>query len=72
MKSTIIWDIMPYSPLKASRLFGGTYRLHFQGRISRASYQRESRWQAEIIVVILVLFVMFLNLILLFKEENVF
>jgi hypothetical protein len=33
---------------KANRRFGGTCRLHLQGRrISRARSQRESRWQAE-------------------------
>jgi hypothetical protein len=47
MKSTIVWDIMPYSPLKINRRFGGTSRLHLQGRrISRARNQRESRWKA--------------------------
>jgi hypothetical protein len=50
MKSTIIRDITPCSPLKANRRFGGTYRFHLQGqRISRARNQRESRWQAEAI-----------------------
>jgi uncharacterized membrane protein YhaH (DUF805 family) len=39
MKSTVFWVIMPCSPLKVNRRFGGTYRLHFQGRISRARYQ---------------------------------
>jgi hypothetical protein len=32
MKSSIFWDITPCSPLKFSRHFGGTYRLHLQGR----------------------------------------
>jgi hypothetical protein len=42
MKSTIFWDITPCSPLKVNRRFGGTYRLHLQGRrISRAGNQRE-------------------------------
>jgi hypothetical protein len=44
LKSTIIWDITPCSPLKVNRRFGGTCRLHLQGRIiSRARYQHESR-----------------------------
>jgi hypothetical protein len=48
MKSTIFWDIMPCSPLKANRHFRRTYRLHFQGRsISRTRYQHEIMWQAE-------------------------
>jgi hypothetical protein len=39
-KSTIFWDITPCSPLSVNRRFGGTYRLHIQGRrISRARYQ---------------------------------
>jgi hypothetical protein len=47
MKSAIFWDITPCSPLKVSRRFGRTYRLHFQGqRISRARNQRESRCHA--------------------------
>jgi hypothetical protein len=32
MKSNIFWDITPCSPLKINRRFGGTYRLHLQGR----------------------------------------
>jgi hypothetical protein len=32
MKSTIFWDITPCSPLTVNRSFGGTYRLHVQGR----------------------------------------
>jgi hypothetical protein len=42
-ESTIFWDTTPCSPLKVIRRFGGTYRLHLQGRISRARNQRESR-----------------------------
>jgi hypothetical protein len=39
---------MPCNPLKVNRRFGGTYRLHFQGRIiSRARNQRQSRWQTQ-------------------------
>jgi hypothetical protein len=48
MKNTIFMDITPCSPLKVNRRFGGTYRLHLQGRrISRARNQLESMWQAE-------------------------
>jgi hypothetical protein len=44
----VVWDIAPCSPLKVNRRFGGTCRLHLQGRrISRARNQREIRWQAE-------------------------
>jgi hypothetical protein len=32
-KSTIFLDIAPCSPLKVILRFGGTYRLHLQGRI---------------------------------------
>jgi hypothetical protein len=49
MKISIIWDITPCSPLKVNRRFGGTCRLHLQGRrICRARDQREGRWQAEL------------------------
>jgi hypothetical protein len=41
MKSTIFWDITPCSPLSVNRRFGGTYRLHLQGRRN----QHESRWR---------------------------
>jgi hypothetical protein len=43
-KSTIFWDITPCSLLSVNRRFGGTYRLHLQGRrIGRARNQRASR-----------------------------
>jgi hypothetical protein len=32
LKNTIFWDIRPCSPLSVNRRFGGTYRLHLQGR----------------------------------------
>jgi hypothetical protein len=32
MKSSFFWDMTPCSPLKINRLFGGTYRVHFQNR----------------------------------------
>jgi hypothetical protein len=32
MKSSIFWDIPPWSTLKVNRRFGGTSRLHLQGR----------------------------------------
>jgi hypothetical protein len=38
MKSSVFWDITPCNPLSVNRRFGGTYRLHLQGRrISQAS-----------------------------------
>jgi hypothetical protein len=50
MKSTIFWDITPCSLLKVNRRFGGTYRIHLKGRISRGRYHRESGWQAKTLV----------------------
>jgi hypothetical protein len=48
LRSSVFWDITLCSPLKVNRRFGGTYRLHLQGRgISRARNQRESRRKAE-------------------------
>jgi hypothetical protein len=48
MKSYIFWDITPCRPLKVNWRFGGTCRLHLQGRrISRARNQSESSWQAD-------------------------
>jgi hypothetical protein len=38
MKSSIFWDITPCNPLRINRRFGGTCRLHIQGRM----------WQAEL------------------------
>jgi hypothetical protein len=41
MKNILFWDITPCSPLKVNPLFGGTYRLHLQGRrISQARNQQ--------------------------------
>jgi hypothetical protein len=37
MKSIIFWDMTPCSPLSANRRFGGTYRLHLQGRRNKFS-----------------------------------
>jgi hypothetical protein len=43
VKSCIFWDVTPCSPLKLNRRFGGTCRLHLQGRrISQARNQREA------------------------------
>jgi hypothetical protein len=44
MKSTIFWDISPCSPLEVKRRLGRTYRLHLQGRISRATPWRWRRY----------------------------
>jgi hypothetical protein len=37
MKSTIFWNITPYSPLSVKRRFWGTYRLHLQRRKTKLS-----------------------------------
>jgi hypothetical protein len=37
MKSSIFWDITPYSPLKVSHRFGGIFRLHIQLFLLHAS-----------------------------------
>jgi hypothetical protein len=43
MKSSIFWDKTPCSPLKPIRCFGGTRRLHLQGRrISHARNHHEA------------------------------
>jgi hypothetical protein len=70
-KSTVFWDITVCSPLKVNWSFRGTYRLHLQVRISRARYQRESRWQAELRGVIshkIIFFIMLLFLIARFSS----
>jgi hypothetical protein len=36
MKCTVLRNIISFSRLKVNRRFGGTYPLHFRGRISRA------------------------------------
>jgi hypothetical protein len=42
MKRSIFWDIMPCSPLKVNRIFGGTCRFHHQGRkMSQVRNQRD-------------------------------
>jgi hypothetical protein len=46
MNSYIFWDKIPGSSLDVNRRFGGTYGLHLQGRIRRARYQYENKWQA--------------------------
>jgi hypothetical protein len=37
MKSIIFWDMTPCSPPKVNRRYGGTRRLHLQGRRNRFS-----------------------------------
>jgi hypothetical protein len=53
MKSIIFWDITLCSLLKVNGCFGGTYRFRLQGRrINRVRNQRESRWQAELCLLV--------------------
>jgi hypothetical protein len=48
MKSSIVWDITPCSPLNVNRPLGGTYWLRLQvWIISHARNQREIRRQAD-------------------------
>jgi hypothetical protein len=43
IRSSIFWDITLCNPLKVKRRFGGTCRLHLQGRrISQALHQRDA------------------------------
>jgi hypothetical protein len=51
IKSTIFWDITPCSPLSVNRRFGGTYRIHFQGRKNKLSKKPAiSRWQKKVFI----------------------
>jgi hypothetical protein len=48
MKSTILWDITPFSLLKINPRFKWIYRLHLHSlKISQARCQHESKWQGE-------------------------
>jgi hypothetical protein len=43
VKSSIFWDITPCNPLKVSRHFGGTCRLHLQSRrLTQARNQHDA------------------------------
>jgi hypothetical protein len=46
VKSTIFWDTTPYSPFSVNRRFGGTYRLHLQGRRNKFSKRKPASKQA--------------------------
>jgi hypothetical protein len=46
LKIIIFWDVTPCSLLSCKRRFGGTYRLHLQGRRNNFSRnQQVSRWK---------------------------
>jgi hypothetical protein len=49
LKSTIFWDIMPCSPLSVNRRFGGTYRLHIEGRKNKFS-KKPPLWEPQILL----------------------
>jgi hypothetical protein len=42
MKSIIFWDMKPRSPLSFILRFGGTYRLHLQGRRNKFSKNQQA------------------------------
>jgi hypothetical protein len=47
-KSIIFWNMAPCSPLSFNRRFGGTYRLHHQGRrnmLSKPASKQVERWR---------------------------
>jgi hypothetical protein len=43
LKRTVFWDITPCSPLTVNWCFGGTFRLHLQGRENKLS--KKAVWQ---------------------------
>jgi hypothetical protein len=43
LKSINFWDITPCSPLSVNRRFGGTFRLHIQGRRNKFSKKPASK-----------------------------
>jgi hypothetical protein len=48
IKSINFWDITPCSPLSVNRLFGGTYRLHLQGRRNKFSKNPASKLAEDV------------------------
>jgi hypothetical protein len=59
IKSSILWDITPCSPLKVNRRFGETYRLHLLGR--RISQTRKKQKSACFLLPAGILFALFLD-----------
>jgi hypothetical protein len=43
MKRIIFWDITPCSLLSVNQCFGGTYRLHLQGRRNKFSKKQANK-----------------------------
>jgi hypothetical protein len=68
MKSIILWDMMPCSPLSFNRRFGGTYHLHLQGRRTNFSKKQASRWQAACFLV----FAVFISLHGVISQKMIF
>jgi hypothetical protein len=54
LKSIILWDMPPCSPLSFNRRFGRTYRLHLQGRRNKFSKKPASKQMASFFVNILI------------------
>jgi hypothetical protein len=50
MKSIIFWDMTPCSLLSVNRRFGGTYRLHLQGRRNKFGKKPASKQVASLSV----------------------
>jgi hypothetical protein len=48
MKSSVFWGITSYRPMKVNWRFGGTYRLHFQGRRWGDMFFRNVGWRRYI------------------------
>jgi hypothetical protein len=49
LKSIFFWDMTPCSALSGTRCFGGTYRLHLQGRriVQQTSEQADGKQNAR-------------------------
>jgi hypothetical protein len=47
LKSIIFWDVTPCSLLRCNRRFGGTYRLHLQGRRKNCQQEPASKQVAS-------------------------
>jgi hypothetical protein len=45
MKNAVFWDVAPCRSCEINRRFGGTYRLHLQGRKIRKRGSNVSRYQ---------------------------
>jgi hypothetical protein len=51
MNSTVVWDVMLFSPVEVYIRFRETYCLHLQGqKVSQADYQQEASTDSAVIV----------------------